>query len=476
MTHRDGFKADALENRVGPGLGVDPAYLEPYNRNSPIMLLALSVLSVLVTSFFCSLSEASLLSVSPLRLHTMAQENAAAKIVLRMKETMNRPLAAVLILNTVANTGGAAVAGREYTRLFGDASMALFTGVLTLAVLVLAEIVPKTLGVNYAERAVLLIGRPLSFLVWLLQPLTWLVESMARHMGSGSNRSSQAASLEDLRTMARLAVSTKALGREEQMIIEAASRLPKVAVKNIMIHREDIVFLALNAPEQDNLVRAQRSMHSRMPLCHNDLDDLVGIVNIKEVLWRLVQDPEDLEEEGFSRILGEAIREPLFVDDEIDVSQLLQTFSKAHEHIAIVRAKGGRVVGIVTLEDIIEELVGEIDDEFDRSPTQKEKLADNSWRFGGGQLWSDVAATLGVRDDPLDEDLDPDLDGRFDLNDLSADKLRGRLRTGATFTITRWRFKVARMRRGKVLYVDVTLADTAASVVASVEQPAAHHA
>ncbi len=439
------------------------------------MLLALSVLSVLVTSFFCSLSEASLLSVSPLRLHTLANESPAAKVVLRMKETMNRPLAAVLILNTIANTGGAAIAGREYTRLFGDASMALFTTILTLAVLVLAEIVPKTLGVTYAERAVLLVGRPLSVLLWMLQPLTWLVEYMARRLGSDNDRPTAATSLEDIRTMARLAVSMKALGREEQMIIEAASRLPKVAVQNIMIHREDIVYLALNASEQDNLVRAQRSMHSRLPLCHNDLGDLVGIVNVKEVLWRLVQDPEDLEEEGFSRIIGEAIREPLYVEADIDVSKLLQTFSKAHEHIAVVRSKEGRVVGIVTLEDIIEELVGEIDDEFDRSPTQQEKLAEHLWRFGGGRLWSDVADTLGLRDEMPAEELDLDLDGRFDLNDLAADRLRGRLRTGAIFTIARWRFKVARMRRGKVLYVDVGRADATQLVVTSVETSAAHH-
>ncbi|MEO1334117.1 MAG: CNNM domain-containing protein, partial [Myxococcota bacterium] len=222
------------------------------------MLLAFSVLTVLVTSFFCSLSEASLLSVSPLRLHTLAAKSPAAAVVLRMKESMGRPLAAVLILNTVANTGGAAVAGREYARQFGSASMALFTAVFTLAVLLMAEIVPKTLGVTYAERAVLIIGRPLSGLVWVMQPFTRVVEGLTRLLGSGQKRPSKAASLEDLRAMARLAVSVKALGREEQMIIDAASRLPRISVHDIMIHREDIVFLALNAAPQENLLRRSK--------------------------------------------------------------------------------------------------------------------------------------------------------------------------------------------------------------------------
>ncbi len=433
------------------------------------MLLALSVLLVLVTSFFCSLSEASLLSVSPLRLHTLAQRSTVAKVVLTMKQAMSRPLAAILILNTVANTGGAAIAGREYTRQFGTAGMALFTTLFTIAVLILAEIVPKTIGVSYAERAVLLVGRPLSLLVWAFRPFTGLVEAITRRLGSRSSDSSTTASLEDLRAMARLAVSMKALGREEQMIIDAASRLPRISVKSIMIHREDIVYLSLSASEPENLVNAQRSMHSRLPLCHNDLDDMVGVVHIKEVLWRLVQDPEDRQEEGFNRILGEALREPLYVDEDIDVSQLLQTFSKAHEHMAVVRSSEGRVVGIVTLEDIIEELIGEIDDEFDRSPTQQLTLAENAWRFGGGLLWSDVAQTLSLPDEMPLEDLD--LDGRFDMNDLAAGHLRGRLRTGAMFSIGRWRFKVARMRRGKVLFVDAVRSDAANPGIATVEQP-----
>ncbi|MEM7675950.1 MAG: hemolysin family protein [Myxococcota bacterium] len=434
------------------------------------MLLAFSVLTVLVTSFFCSLSEASLLSVSRHRLHSQAAKSPTAALVLRMKESMGRPLAAVLILNTIANTGGAAVAGREYARQFGSASMALFTAAFTLAVLVLAEIVPKTLGVTYAERAVLIVVHPLRWLIWSMQPLTRIAEALTRLLGSRQTRPSKAASLEDLRAMAQLAVSVKALGREEQMIIDAASRLPRISVHDIMIHREDIVFLALNSSPQENLLRAQRSMHSRLLLCHNDLDDMLGVVNIKEVLWRRVQDPETLEEDGLSRMLGEALREPLTVEPNIDVSQLLQTFAKAHEHMAVVKKQDGQVVGIVTLEDIIEELVGEIDDEFDRSPTQQESLTDNSWRFGGGRLWSDVARTLGLPDEMPDEDLD--LDGRFDLNDLSADRLRGKLRTGGTFTIGSWRFKVARMRRGKVLYVDVMRADRSVNRPPSIEQKA----
>lgn len=414
------------------------------------MLLALSILIVLTTSFFCSISEAALLSVSRVRVESLAQKSRAAQIVSQLKDTLDRPVAAILILNTLANTGGAAVAGREYDRLFGGTNMALFTAALTVAVLIFSELVPKTLGVRYAEPASLFLARPLRALAKVMRPLTWLVERGSLFLGAGPRR--PGASVEDIRAVARLAFSAKQLGREEQMIIEAASRLPRVSVSQIMIHREDIVAVSFADDEEEIMVKARRSMHTRIVLCRADLDDVIGIVNVKEVLWRIVQEPEDLEEDGLKRLLGEAARKPLFVSAEDDVTQLLQAFSKRHDHLALVK-EGERIVGIVTLEDVIEELIGEVDDEYDRSPTDHANPEPGLWRFGGGTLWRDVAAELSLSAAEIDEDID--LDGRFDINDVSADMLRGKLRTGGVFTIGAYRFKVVRMRRGKVLRVDV---------------------
>lgn len=420
------------------------------------MLLALSLLIVLVTSFFCSLSEASLLSVSRVRIETLAKKSKAALVVSRMKATIDRPIAAILILNTIANTGGAAIAGREYERLFGGANMGLFTTLLTIAVLLFSELLPKTLGVRHAVPASLLVARPIQALVQIMRPATWLVERMSRWVGARSDDGVQH-SLDDLRVMARLAVSAKALGREELMIIEAASRLPRISVSQIMIHRQDIVFLSLAQSEEEIRVRARQTMHSRVVLCHNDLDSLIGVVSVKEVLWRMVEEPEDLEEEGLKRILGEAVREPIYVTPDLEVSQLLQVFSQRHAHLALVREEE-RIVGVVTLEDVVEELIGEVDDEYDRSPQQIEKVAPGLWRFGGGTLWSDAVEALRMRGEHLSpDDSDIDLDGRFDLNDLAADYLRGKLRTGGMFTIDRWRFKVMRMRRGKVLRLEARM-------------------
>lgn len=419
------------------------------------MLLILSIVVVLATSFFCSISEASLLSSSRVRALTLADENPAARLLSRMKQSLDRPIAAILILNTIANTGGAALAGREYERVFGGAGMGVFTVFLTLAVLVFSELLPKTLGVRYSMSAALLLARPVWILTRLMMPLTALVDRMSRLLGKRQEKSA-AFSLEDLRSMAQLVTASEALRREEQMIIDAAARLPRITVEQIMIHRPDIVFLSLAKDDETNLVRARRTMHSRMPLCHNDLDDLVGFVNVKDILWRLVEEPEDHEELGLKRVLGEAVREPLAVSPELEVTKLLNLFSREHEHLAVVRNEDEHVVGIVTLEDVIEELIGEVDDEFDRSPRTAERLGPGLWQFGGGCLWTDVADRLGL---PGNEFVpsDIDLDGRLDLNDFAADKLRGKLRTGGVFSIGKWRFKVTRMRRGKVLHVEALL-------------------
>ncbi len=419
------------------------------------MLLVLSLLVVLATSFFCSLSEASLLSASRVRVLTLADSNPAAAILARLKQNLDRPIAAILILNTVANTGGAALAGREYERVFNGVGIGLFTIGFTLAVLVISELLPKTLGVRYSMRSALWLARPLWILTRVMRPLIAMVEMMTRLLGSKHDKHPKF-SLEDLRTMAQLAVASESLRREEQMIIDAAARLPRITVQQIMIHRQDILFLSMANDDETNLVRARRSMHSRLPLCHNDLDDVVGIVNVKEVLWRLVEEPEDHEELGLKRILGEAVREPISVQPDLEATGLLNLFSREHEHLAMVRDENGVLIGMVTLEDVIEEIIGEVDDEYDRSPRGSERLGPDRWQFGGGCLWTDVAQKLGLPGDEfLPEDID--LDGRLDLNDFAADRLRGKLRTGGVFLVSKWRFKVKRMRRGKVLYVEALL-------------------
>ncbi len=415
------------------------------------MLLVAAILTVLVTSFFCSLSEAALLSIGRARCESLAAKSASGRLLKKMKEKPERPIAAILIVNTVANTGGAALAGAEYRRMFGDGNMAMFGVGLTIAVLLFSEFIPKSIGVRYAEKSALIVAAPLQLAVQLLRPATWLVSKVAGMMGMGGDRSTNV-SIDDIRAMARLAAASKLLGREEVMIIEAASRMPRVPVRQLMIHKDDIVYFSLEQDAETNLVRARRSLHSRLLICRSDLSTIMGVVNMKEVLWRLADEPGEVESELLNRILGESMREPLSVSSDIDVSDLIHEFSTKHEHLAVVRGEDGDVVGMITLEDVIEELMGEIDDEFDRSPTGLDAIGPHRWRAGGGALWADVEKTVGL---VADDDLEADLDGRLDVNDVVADYVRGQPRTGTEINIRGWQVRVLRMRRGKVLAVEI---------------------
>lgn len=417
-------------------------------------LIAISVLVILVTTFFCSTSEAALLSVSRVRIHALAEHDSGARLVERMKDSVDRPIAVILILNTIATSAGATLVGRQWELTYGGSNVAAFTAAFTAVVLVVGELLPKTLGARHSLKVALLTARPLWFAVRLVAPLLWLVERMGRMLG-GSSKAGHV-SVDDIRALTRLAVSAKVLGREEQMIIETASRLPRIQVTQIMIHREDMIWVALEGATQENLASAKRSMHSRLLLCRHNLDDLIGVVNVKDVLWRLVEDPTTKTDGGLRALLEEVAREPLDVSADIDVSQLLRQFSEAHEHLAVVRDGAGKVVGMVTLEDVVEELLGEVDDEYDASPERIERLDVGAWRFGGGTLWAEAAARLGLPESEFKAE-DMDLDGRIDVNDVAANRLRGKLRTGGVFTIGKWRFKVLRMRRAKVLTVEAAL-------------------
>ncbi len=420
-----------------------------------MFVLGIYVFVTLVVSFLCSLTEAALLSVGRIRIHALAEHSASARLVAQMKDNLERPIAVILILNTLANTGGATLAGRQFAAVHDGRHAALFSVAMTLAVLSFSELVPKTLGVRYALPISILVARPMHLAIKLFRPATWLLERFTRFLAQGAPAS---VSVDDLRAAARIAVASKVIGRAELMIIEAAAELPRLTVADLMIHREDVVFLALGEDEETLLRKARQSMHTRLLLCHHDLEDVVGVVNVKEVLWRLVQDEDEVEEERLKRVLGESVRNIFYVHPTLEVPKLLRLFAKEHAHLAVVRDGHDAVVGIVTLEDVVEELIGEVDDEHDKSPAQAEKIGAHRWRFGGGTPWLEAAQKLGVKGEEfMPEALELDLDGRFDMHDLAAHRLPGNLRTGAVFSMGRWRFKVGRMRRGKVLQVEALL-------------------
>ena len=353
-------------------------------------LFLVSVLLALVTSFLCSLVEAALLSLSPSQIARITEANPRlGEIWQKLKTRVDRPLAVILILNTSAHTIGAAVAGAQFDDLFGEEWIWLFSLLFTYLMLQFSEILPKSLGVRFSQDLAPVIGHVLSLTARVLAPLIDFVHWVNRPFEPGKKKGGSAVStVDDLTALAALARLTNQIGSQEEKIIKAASRLSRTRVEQIMIPVEDVCFLTSNMTVSDAVARAQNDLHTRFPVVEpSDNNFVIGYVNFKDLIFLSRNEPT---ETSFRSVMR-----PMFAASPGDLaSELLRLFTDQHIHIAIVRNSDGKTVGLVTLEDLLEELVGDLEDEFDRIPKMFQSLSGDRWMVGGGLQVQDLFQQL----------------------------------------------------------------------------------
>lgn len=327
-----------------------------------MIVLIISTLGAIVISGICSIAEATLLSLNPIRLETLKQQGRAyAATLLRMREQVDRPISAILILNTIANTGGAVVAGGAFDAVYGSQWLWLFTLVFALLILYISEIIPKIAGVVFNERLAPAVAWFLVGAVAALFPLIAITEAIARRIRRGA-ATEERVDAGDVQTIARLARLNNAIGSEQERIITNAMKLRDTTVQTVMLPREQIVFFQSTLSIEANLAIARRELHTRYPVSHSaDVDDIFGYANFKELA--LVPEKERGPLEGYVRPL-------LSVGPDLPISSLLQRLTNGRHHIALVRNTANQVIGLVTLEDVIEEVLGDIEDEFDTAPAR----------------------------------------------------------------------------------------------------------
>jgi CBS domain containing-hemolysin-like protein len=317
--------------------------------------LSLAVAFTLVTSFVCSLSEASLLTVGHAQVEGLG-ESRVARLVKQFKREIDAPIAAILILNTFANMVGAFFAGAGYVKVFGEGTAGLFSLAFTLAVLLFSEIIPKTLGVAFAPRVIVLVAYFLGPLIFVLRPLLFVTRSVAR-LVRGKHQP-KVTSMEEIRLLASLGHAEGAVTERTARIIDGAAALRELTAYDVMVPRTRVAFLSAGRSLDENLGHVEATGHSRFPFCKDgDLDHVEGIVMAKELLFGTRKG-----ESEYSNL----IRPVTFVPASTPLERLLRTFQDERRHMAIVVDEYGGTEGIVTLEDVLEELVGEIIDESDR--------------------------------------------------------------------------------------------------------------
>jgi CBS domain containing-hemolysin-like protein len=340
------------------------------------LLIFFFVLSI-ITSFVCSLWEAVLLSISPSYMQVQLNEGSAiGKKLAEFKDNIDRPLAAILSLNTVAHTAGAIGVGTQATRLWGDVNP-LVTGlvvpvVMTLAILLLSEILPKTIGAKNWRALAPFTVRSLDVTVKVLAPVIWMCQLVTRLFNKGEKKAIFSRS--DFLAMAQIGTSEGELDDVEAAFIRNLMNFRKIKTRDIMTPRTVIVTAPGTATFREFYDLQEELTHSRIPIRGADSTEINGYVLKDLVLEHMVEGEAD-------RPLSSIMRPITTVSENYGIFELFNDLMRTHEHIANVIDSYGSTVGIVTMEDIVETLLGaEIVDESDQFPDMQD-YAKRKWRM-----------------------------------------------------------------------------------------------
>jgi CBS domain containing-hemolysin-like protein len=404
-----------------------------------MFLFVLSVSIALCSSFLCSLCEAALLSISPAQVAELtAKHPRLGAIWHNLKTHIERPIAVILLVNTAALTIGSSFAGAQLDEIGGQGKVWLFSVAFTFFMLQFGEMLPKTLGVRFSRDLAPWLGPALSTLVTVLMPVIKLISLINRPFAGKPKHGT--ATVDEIAALAGLARLSNQISRHQEQIIKSASRLSRLRVKQVMIPLEQVAMLSTDQKLWDAVAAAHIDTHTRFPVCEDgQRSKIVGYVNFKEMIYFMRTNPKDPSLRGI-------IRPVYYVGPEDSASELLRVFMEQHVHIAIVRNEQSDAVGLVTLEDIVEELVGELEDDFERLPTMLHPLSGGTWMVGGGVRVQDLETQLNIKL--------PD-----DAGSVSA-WIRRRLghlpRSGEVHKEDGLEFTIRRTRRGRVFEVAVS--------------------
>ena len=339
-----------------------------------------AILVLLLLSAFFSGSETSLTAASRHRMHMLEQQgDHRAQLVNRLFATKERLIGVILLGNNLVNILASAIATSLLIGWFGEAGVAYATLVMTLLVLIFAEVLPKTFAIHNADRLALAVAPVVRPIVVVLGPVTLAVQAVARGtlwlLGvRGGTGLSPGHSEEELRGAIDLHAGEGEEERHERQMLRSILDLADVAVEEIMIHRRNMVTIDAGLPPAQILTEVLDSPYTRLPLWRDTKDNIVGVLHAKALLRAVQTAGGELGDLDVTAIANE----PWFIPETTDLLSQLGAFRHRHEHFAIVVDEYGELLGIVTLEDILEEIVGEIADEHDVEVEGVGQLTDGS--------------------------------------------------------------------------------------------------
>ncbi len=344
------------------------------------LLILFFILSIGV-SFLCSIWEAVLLSITPSYVKMKEKEGGATGTLLeKFKEDIDRPLSAILTLNTIAHTVGAIGVGAQAGKLFGSHHFdflglalsyeSLIAGIMTLAILILSEIIPKTLGANYWRALTPFTVTSINLLILALYPLVWLSQLITRKLKREKHKS--VLSRADFTVMAQVGAESGALDESESVVIKNLLRLKELKVSDVMTPRTVLISAEEGTTCQDFHEAHKDLRFSRIPIYEDQPDNITGLALKDDILTQLA-------ENRYDTLLKEIKRPVLFVREDTKLQILFEKLTREREHLAVVVDQFGALLGLVTMEDVLETLLGlEIMDETDQV-ADLQKLAREQW-------------------------------------------------------------------------------------------------
>ncbi len=323
-------------------------------------------------SFLCSLLESVLLSMSRSFINILSKKNpTSGKSLEKLKDNISRPLAAILSLNTIANTVGAAGVGAVTYNLLGSKWVAIMSGILTLSILIFSEIIPKTIGAHYWKKLAIPSSYMIRVLIVIMYPFVVMLEVLSNWLKPEEKQ--DIVTKEDVIAMAEIGEDEGTIEEDESTIIENLLRLDNITAEEVLTPRSVVYALQKDLTVRQALDEYDNIIFSRIPVYDKDLDEITGLVRRDNLLNSKAEDQFDVTMEELS--------EPVhIVNEKESVGSILDEFVHRREHLFIVKDEFGQFVGIITLEDAIETLLGvEIVDETD-SVVDMRKLAEAKGR------------------------------------------------------------------------------------------------
>lgn len=348
---------------------------------------------LLVMSAFFSMSETALMALSKIRIRHMVEEGVkGAKLVEKLTEDPNKLLGAILIGNNIVNIGASALATSLALAVFGESGVGIVTIVMTILVLIFGEITPKSIAKQKSEKVALGVSKIINLTVKIFKPFIFVFTAISgvfiRLLGCDPKASEPFITEEELKTMVGVSEEEGVLEGVEKEMIFNVFEFADAQVKDVMVQRVDVVAVDMGATYEEVLDVINREQFSRIPVYNHTIDDVVGILNVKDLIMA------GQNKENFS--VSDYMREPYYTFEFKKIKELFNDMKKNRTHISVVLDEYGGTVGIVTIEDLIEEVFGEIEDEYDDEVNEIEVVKEDEYIVDGSSRLDDICDLIGV--------------------------------------------------------------------------------